>query len=84
MYDGVAFRQHPIAGGGYDVFSHEGDELGHISAADVSYAIMIVKKLGQFVGKCHHNVWDPIAKKPSTFSEPGFTFAWVGWHSAGC
>ena len=84
MYDGVAFRQHSSKGGGFDVFSHEGDELGHIAVADLSYAIMVVKKLGQAVGKCHHNVWDPITRTASTFSEPGFTFAWVGWHPMGC
>ena len=79
MYEGVAFHDaHNTRL--YNVFSHEGDELGSIEHADVSYAICYMKKLGRPVGKLEHRHWDPVTKKYSSTVEPAFSFAWEGWH----
>jgi len=78
MYEGVAFRRD---GKTYDIFSHEGDELGSISTADLNFAIHTVRRMGREVGKCKHHQYDPITKKLSPEYEPAFTFAWVGWHA---
>jgi hypothetical protein len=77
MYDGVAFRKNNLV---YEVYSHEGDGLGEISVADVSYAIMTVKQAGQPVGKLQDRKYDNVTKTWSATYEPAFTFAWVGWH----
>lgn len=77
MYDGVAFRKNNAT---FEVFSHEGDKLGEISVADVSYAIMIVKKAGRPVGKCKDQKFDSATKTWADTYEPAFTFAWIGWH----
>jgi hypothetical protein len=71
MVDGVAFHNE---GKMYHVFSHEGDELGTLSTADVSYAINYMKRKGREVGKCSTYTDDPRFK-----NDPAFTFAWEGW-----
>ena len=80
MYDGVAFRKNNTT---FEVISHEGDPIGEISVADVSYAIMAVKNAGQPVGKCKQRTYDPITKRIGDTFEPAFTFAWIGWHPRG-
>jgi hypothetical protein len=77
LYDGVAFR---VDGKTYEIFSHEGDELGRISTADLNFAIHSMRQMGREVGKLKHHQWDNVAKKFSIEYEPAFTFAWVGWH----
>jgi hypothetical protein len=77
LYDGVAFRKD---GKTYEIFSHEGDELGTISTADLNFATNCMRRMGREVGKLKHHQWDPVAKKFSVEYEPAFTFAWVGWH----
>jgi len=73
MIDGVAFRRDALW---FDVYSHEGDELGQISTADVNYAIHFMKKAGRPVGKLTHIT---MQKNPFYCHEPAFTFAWVDW-----
>lgn len=81
LYEGVAFRKD---GTTFEIFSHEGDELGLITTADLSFAINFVKRTtGRAVGKCKHHQYDPVAKKFSDTYEPAFTFAWEGWHALG-
>lgn len=77
LHDGVAFRH---CGQTFNVFSHEGDELGKLSTADVNFAVCYMKRLGRQVGKCTHptftnsqGIHGPLA------GEPAFTFAWEGW-----
>ncbi len=70
LVDGVAFFETGIL---YRVFSHEGDELGTISTADLVYAIHYLKRSGREVGKCRNEL--------GTRFNPGFSFAWKGWHS---
>ncbi len=77
LYDGVAFRQD---GRTFNVFSHEGDELGQLSTNDVSYAISFMKNMGRPVGKCKHPTFQH--GEPGHL-EPAFTFAWQGWHPLG-
>jgi hypothetical protein len=77
LYDGVAF---PAGGKVYDVFSHEGDELGQITTADLNFATHFMKRRGRAVGKLMHSDWDPVTKKFSTNYVPAFSFAWEGWH----
>lgn len=71
LIDGVAFRENGVQ---YRIFSHEGDELGLISTADVNFATNFMRRLGRKVGKCHG----------FPLHEPAFTFAWQGWHPLGC
>ena len=73
MFDGVAFRRDAQT---FDVFSHEGDELGSLSTADVTYAIHLLKRMGRLVGKITHYT---MRDDPKYASEPAFTFAWVDW-----
>lgn len=67
MIDGVAFRQD---GKTFNVFSHEGDELGTLTTEDVGYAISFMKRHGIAVGKCHSYM-------PA--DGPAFSFAWSDW-----
>jgi hypothetical protein len=76
MFDGVAFRRD---GQTYDVYSHEGDELGTLSTADVNFAIHLMKRMGRPVGKLKHNQYDRATQKFSLEYEPAFTFAWSDW-----
>jgi hypothetical protein len=76
LIDGVAF---PTDGKTYEVFSHEGDELGSITTADLGFAINLMRRMGREPGKCKHYTYDPATKTfPPTY-QPAFTFAWVGW-----
>jgi hypothetical protein len=77
LVDGVAFRTSGVV---FDVFSHEGDPLGEITTADLSFAICYMKRLGRQVGKLRHRTWDNESKTFSETYEPAFTFAWQGWH----
>lgn len=81
LYEGVAFRKD---GKTFEIFSHEGDELGEITTADLSFAINFVKRTtGRAVGKCKRYLYDPVTGKYSPEYEPAFTFSWEGWYSAG-
>ena len=69
MIDGVAFpddKDRRI----YDVFSHEGDNLGRLSSTEVQFAMHYMKQRGRRVGTLRHN-------HPA---HPGFSFAWEGRH----
>jgi len=68
MVEGVAF---PRDGTQYEVFSHEGDDIGVLATADVSYAISFMKSRGRQVGKM---------KTCASHYNPAFSFAWEGWH----
>ena len=67
MIDGVAFAQDD--GKTYDVFSHEGDEMGSFTTADINFATNYMKRLGRPVGKT-------LGYKCGI----AFSFAWIGWH----
>lgn len=83
MCDGVAFPDEKD-GKKFHVFSHEGDELGTLSAADVSYAIHFVKQQGRQVGKMKSMFIERLIGGKMTFREeptrPAYTFAWEGWY----
>jgi hypothetical protein len=74
MVDGVAFPDNHDSRR-YVVYSHEGDDLGHISTNDVGYAISFMKQRGRQVGKM---------RTTSTNFAPAFSFAWIGWHWLDC
>jgi hypothetical protein len=80
LVEGVAFR---VNGATFEVYSYEGDVLGEITTADLSFAICYVKRLGRPVGKLKHFRWNNETKTYSTTYEPAFTFAWQGWHPDG-
>lgn len=69
LVDGIAF---PVEGNGkkYWVFSHEGDELGELTTAEVNFATHYMKRLGRVTG-VHY-----LYKGRRT--NPGITFAWEG------
>ena len=75
MMNGVAF---PLGGTAYEVFSHEGDELGVVSKVDVEYAIRFMRLRKIYVGKMKHMVYNHETK---TLVDGGvaFTFGWSGW-----
>lgn len=73
LHEGVAFR---VDGGLFHVFSHEGDELGFVSTADLNFAVCLVKRMGRQVGKCNSTTTH---KHGPYMGEPAFTFAWEGW-----
>lgn len=73
MIDGVAFRRDAHT---FEVFSHEGDELGILMTADVNYAIHVMKRAGRPVGKLTHLT---MRNHPFYSQEPAYTFAWVDW-----
>ncbi len=73
MHDGVAFRKDAAT---FEVFSHEGDDLGLLSTADVNFAIHLVKRMGRPVGKLTHIT---MQKNPLYAHEPAYTFAWSDW-----
>jgi len=82
MCDGVAFPDEKD-GKLYHVFSHEGDELGTLTAADVSYAIHFVKQQGRMVGKMRSSFSHMVDGKLKFYEEPtrtAYTFAWVDWY----
>ena len=68
LIDGVAFHSHHDSKI-YNVFSHAGDELGTLSAAELSFLIHFFKQRGRPIGKC-------LSLTPL---EPAFTLAWVDW-----
>ena len=61
------------------MYSHEGDDLGQVSTADVSFAIHFMKQRGRMVGKLKDHPYDPVTKQWLSTYEPAFTFAWEGW-----
>lgn len=76
LWDGVGFPRDSERS--YHVFSHEGDELGILSNADVNFAIHFMKRQGYPVGKL-------ASLKPNQLPgflrfEIAFTFAWQGFH----
>ena len=75
MMNGVAF---PLGGTQYELFSHEGDELGVVSKVDVEYSIRFMRLHGVHVGKMKHMMYDHETK---TLVDGGvaFTFGWSGW-----
>ena len=73
MFDGVAFRKDATT---FDVYSHEGDDIGSLAAADVNYAIHLLKRMGRPVGKLTHIT---MQDNPKYSHEPAYTFAWVDW-----
>ena len=75
MMNGVAF---PHGGTQYEVFSHEGDELGVVSKVDVEYAIRFMRLRKVHVGKMKHMV---VNHETKTLVDGGiaFTFGWSGW-----
>jgi hypothetical protein len=60
----VAF---PINNGMYEVFSHEGAELGKLATSEVNMAICMAKRHGIEVGKLQEKMG------------VAFTFGWQGW-----
>jgi len=74
MVEGVAFPDEKD-GKKYHVFSHSGDDdLGYLTAADVSYAIHFVKQQGRMVGKLRSLLGK------DNMQRPAYTFAWEGWY----
>lgn len=87
MYDGVALPKHSDTRM-YEVFSHEGDEIGQFTTADVEYAVSFMKKRGILVGKTHGTQNMPVPGGPVIHyigRQPidlrvAYSFAWSGWH----
>jgi hypothetical protein len=77
MVNGVAF---PKIGNTkeFTVMSHEGEELGELSRADVEYAIAYMKRRGRKVGKVYMGWYAP-NKRQQGDTSPAFTFAWEDW-----
>lgn len=73
MFEGVAFRRDAFT---FEVFSHEGDDLGTLTTADVNYAVHMLKRMGRPVGKLRNIT---MQTHPLYSNEPAFTFAWVDW-----
>lgn len=72
MFDGVAFRKDNLT---FEVYSHEGDDLGLLSVADVNYVIHLLKRMGRSVGKITH-----VSAQGAQYAhEPAYTFAWSDW-----
>lgn len=73
LHDGVAFpnvQNNRLLE--YQVISHEGDELGIITTADLNFAIHFMKRNGWPVGKYVDGY------QMSTL-KTAFTFGWQGW-----
>lgn len=76
MAEGVAFPEEND-GTKYHVISHSGDDdLGYLSAADVSYAIYLVKQQGRQVGKI-----TSIIRNGDPKQRPAYSFGWEGWYT---
>lgn len=77
MAEGVAFPEEQD-GKRYHVISHSGDDdLGYLTAADVSYAIYLVKQQGRAVGKMRSLIHGPHAD----MQRPAYSFGWEGWYT---
>ena len=66
LVDGVLFST--TDGKRYEGFSHEGDDIGSFTTADVNYATNFMKRRGVPIGKC------------KGLYGIGFTLAWQDWH----
>lgn len=77
MAEGVAFPDEKD-GTKYHVISHSGDDdLGFLSAADVSYAIYLVKQYGRQVGKMRSLIR---TNGYTDTQRPAYSFGWEGWY----
>lgn len=75
MLNGVAFPHGSVA---YEVFSHEGDELGIVSKVDVEYAIRFMRLRKVYVGKMKNMMYNHETKM-LVDGGVAFTFGWSGW-----